>query len=152
MVQEQGQRMRLQRYLVWAAFSIACGAASAQSYQDHVIVRPAEIDDVLVNPGIGFTTFQRFNGDRLNEGTRWTEGYPIEYQPFAGLAMKDHPLTSIAYFRVYWKFVEPKNGEYDWELLDKAMRTARERGQSRCCASRPTARTRITTSRPGTVS
>ena len=29
------------------------------------VVRPKEIDDVLNNPGIGFTTFQRFNGDTL---------------------------------------------------------------------------------------
>jgi len=35
---------------------------------DTVIVRPKEIHDVLVNPGIGFTTFQRFNGDDLNPG------------------------------------------------------------------------------------
>jgi hypothetical protein len=49
-----------------------------------VIVRPKEIDDVLNNPGIGFQTFQRFNGDDLNPGNRWTEGHPIEYQPFDG--------------------------------------------------------------------
>jgi hypothetical protein len=116
--------------LLAAIVFLGCGAVCAQP-QGPVIVRPTEIDDVLVNPGIGFTTFQRFNGDRLNEGTRWTEGYAIEYQPFNGnVAMRDHPLTSIAYFRIYWKFVEPKRGAYDWEMLDKAMRTARERGQS----------------------
>jgi hypothetical protein len=48
--------------------------ASALIGQDTVIVRPKEIDDVLTNPGIGFTTLQRFNGDPLNEGTKWTEG------------------------------------------------------------------------------
>ena len=79
--------------------------------QDIRIVRPAEIDDVLVNPGIGFMTFQRFNGDDLNEGSRWTEGLPIEYQPFDGdLTNRDHPATSIAYFRVNWRFVEPEMG------------------------------------------
>ena len=40
--------------------------------QEMVVVRPKEINDVLVNPGIGFMTFQRFNGDKLNEGTKWT--------------------------------------------------------------------------------
>ncbi len=96
-----------------------------------VTVRPKEIDDVLVNPGIGFTTFQRFNGDALNEGLKWTEGFPIEYQPFSGsLTNRDHPMTSIAYFRVYWKFLEPELGVYRWEMLDKALAVARERGQS----------------------
>ena len=76
--------------------------------QETIYVRPTEIDDVLTNPGIGFMTFQRFNGDDLNEGIRWTEGFPIEYQEFDGnLENKDHPMTSIAYLRIYWK-VETK--------------------------------------------
>ena len=98
---------------------------------DVVTVRPKEIDDVLVNPGVGFMTFQRFNGDSLNAGLKWTEGFPIDYQPFTGnLTNQNHPLTSIAYFRVYWKFVEPEAAHYRWELLDKALATARARGQS----------------------
>ncbi len=107
------------------------GTAAAFSATEIVTIRPTEIPDVLVNPGIGFTTFQRFNGDRLNDGLGWTEGFPIEYQPFTGtLTNKDHPLTSIAYFRVYWKFVEPEQGAYRWDLFDKALATARARGQS----------------------
>ncbi len=99
--------------------------------QQTVVVRPQEIDDVLVNPGIGFMTFQRFNGDRLNEGLKWTEGYPIDYQPFRGtLDNENYPRTSIAYFRVYWKFLEPEPGKYRWEMLDRALDTARERGQT----------------------
>ena len=99
--------------------------------QDQVIVRPAEIDDVLINPGIGFMTFQRFNGDSLNEGLRWTEGLPIEYQEWDGsLENKDHPDTSMAYFRIYWKFIEPENKSYRWDLLDRALDTARERKQT----------------------
>jgi hypothetical protein len=98
---------------------------------DLVTVRPKESDDVLVNPGMGFTTFQRFNGDRLNEGLQWTEGFPIEYQPFTGsLTNRDHPLTSLAYFRVYWKFMEPAAGAYRWDLLDQALATAQARGQT----------------------
>src|SRR5690349_18085363 len=80
---------------------------------DVVTVRPKEIDDALVNPGVGFMTFQRFNGDSLNAGLKWTEGFPIDYQPFSGsLTNQNHPLTSIAYFRVYWKFVEPDAQHY----------------------------------------
>jgi hypothetical protein len=116
-----------------AVFSLALllGTAAGFASPDIVTVRPKESDDVLVNPGIGFTTFQRFNGDRLNEGLGWTEGFPIDYQPFTGtLTNQDHPLTSIAYFRVYWKFVEPEAGAYRWDMLDKALATARDRGQT----------------------
>src|ERR1039457_5863970 len=42
---------------------VSAGLASVQA-GGLVTVRPKETDDVLVNPGIGFTTFQRFNGDR----------------------------------------------------------------------------------------
>src|SRR4051812_32784650 len=60
------------------------------------MVRPKEIDSVLVNPGIGFTTLNRFNGDPLNQGTKWTEGHPIEDFPFNGkLEVAGQPLTSI---------------------------------------------------------
>ena len=99
--------------------------------QETVIVRPKEIDDILQNPGIGFMTFQRFNGDDLNVAKGWTEGKPIVYQEFDGnLENKDHPMTTIAYFRVYWKFIEPQMHKYRWDLIDKALKTARQRGQT----------------------
>ncbi len=98
--------------------------------QEIITVKPKEIDDVLTNPGKGFMTFQRFNGDELNEGIGWTEGFPIEYQEFDGnLEMKEHPMTSLAYFRVYWRFLEPEQGKYNWNYIDKALKTAHERKQ-----------------------
>jgi Domain of unknown function (DUF4832)/Beta-galactosidase len=104
---------------------------SAQEKPVTVIVKPTEIHDVLSNPGIGFTTFQRFNGDELNEGNGWTEGFPIVYQDFNGdLTNKNYPQTSIAYFRVYWRYIEPEPGQYNWPMIDKALRTAAERGQT----------------------
>lgn len=105
--------------------------AAAQEKAEVVKVRPVEIFDVLNNPGIGFTTFQRFNGDELNEGMGWTEGLPIEYQKFDGdLTNKNQPQTSIAYFRVNWRFIEPECEKYNWPMIDKALRTAAERGQT----------------------
>jgi hypothetical protein len=98
--------------------------------QKMIKVRPTEIDDVLNNPGIGFTTFQRFNGDKLNK-KGWTEGFPIDYQEFDGnLENEGYPDTSIAYLRIYWKYIEPEMGKYNWELLDKALETAQQRGQT----------------------
>lgn len=103
----------------------------AQQQPEIVKVRPKEINDVLTNPGIGFTTFQRFNGDELNEGIGWTEGFPIVYQEFDGdLTNIDYPQTSIAYFRVNWRFLETEPKHYNWELIDKAIRVATERGQT----------------------
>ncbi len=105
--------------------------ASVATAQETVRVLPKETDDVLINPGIGFTTFQRFNGDTLNRGLRWTEGHPIEYQEFDGsLENENHPMTSIAYFRVYWSYMEPEKGIYNWAMIDNALKTAQDRNQT----------------------
>jgi len=117
-------------------FYLLCGLLGqtflmAQENSVIVKVKPKEINDVLTNPGIGFTTFQRFNGDDLNEGIRWTEGLPIVYQNFDGdLTNKNYPQTTIAYFRVNWRFLEPECQQYDWQMIDKALKTAAERGQT----------------------
>src|SRR5665647_2180846 len=90
--------------------------------QQIIRVIPKEINDVLTNPGIGFTTFQRFNGDSLNNGLTWTEGLPIKYQKFNGnLENKDYPMTSIAYFRVYWEYLEPEIGKFNWAMIDLSL-------------------------------
>lgn len=105
--------------------------AAGQIPQGTAVIRPVESDDVLNNPGIGFTTFQRFNGDDLNTGSGWTEGFPIAYQEFDGnLTNKDYPPTTIAYFRVYWKFFEPEKEQYNWEMIDQALAMAASRGQA----------------------
>jgi hypothetical protein len=114
--------------LAFLVISVMAAEVSAQSV---ITVRFKETDEVLTNPGIGFTTFQRFNGDKTNEGAGWTEGKPIEYQKFDGnLVTKDHPMSSIAYFRVYWRFLEPEKGKYNWEMIDYALKTAHDRHQA----------------------
>ncbi len=107
------------------------GVSYSQNPDHLTVIKPKETEDVLINPGMGFMTFQRFNGDELNEGSGWTEGFPIEYQKFDGdLTNKDHPSTTIAYWRIYWKFLEPEMGTYRWDMLDKALEVAKSRGQT----------------------
>ncbi len=100
-------------------------------HEGMVVYSPKEIDDVLLNPGKGFMTFQRFNGDSLNPGMNWTEGFPIVYQKFNGtLHNNSYPPTTIAYYRIYWKFIEPENGKYNWQIIDQALDSAVRRGQT----------------------
>jgi len=119
------------RRMPWLLAVLLGPAGPAALAREVKVVRPVPIDDVLVNPGMGFMTFQRFNGDALNEGTGWTEGRPIVDQPFDGdLTNEDHPPTSLAYFRVNWRFVEPAPRQYAWEMIDRALATAASRGQA----------------------
>jgi hypothetical protein len=99
------------------------------------IVKPNVIDDVLYNPGIGFTTFQRFNGDTggaiVNCGD-FHNDYPNPPLRDAGGNFRnpDYPYTTVAYLRWYWIFIEPEQGKYRWDIIDRALETARERGQT----------------------
>jgi hypothetical protein len=94
-----------------------------------VIVRPAEIDDILVNPHMGIQTFQRFNGDPINPGTRWSEQGP-EKKLEASASKPNFPDTSVAYFRWFWSQIEPEQEKYRWDIIDLALDEARNHGQT----------------------
>ena len=88
-------------------FSVLIMAAGC-SQPETVVVEPVEIDDVLVNPGKGFTTFYSFNGDEINA---------------------DHPECSIAYYRWYWDVLEPEDGKINFAMIDSILGLCREKGQ-----------------------
>jgi hypothetical protein len=89
------------------AVAMVC-ITSCDRKRGQITVRPAEIDSVLVNPGMGFTTFYSFNGDSINT---------------------NHPNSSIAYFRWYWDDLEPKENRPTFGMIDSLLAIARERGQ-----------------------
>lgn len=107
--------------LVWAA--LGC-AGLAQT----VIVRPAEIGDVLVNPGMGVETFQRYNGDALNGGVTWSEEGPVR-RIEAPAKAPEFPGSTVAYCRWFWETLEPEEGKVRWEIVDLALAEARRHGQ-----------------------
>jgi len=94
-------------------------------------VRPKESTEFLLNPHKGCATFQHFNGDPLFEGTHWSESGPTEFPPrqYEGTTPGYLPST-LAYCRWFWDLLEPEEGRYDWTVIDKALQTARERGQT----------------------
>lgn len=94
------------------------------------VIRPTEIDDILVNPGMGIETFQRFQGQPPNEGVRWSEVGPES----AGVdtpapAHVDFPPSSVAYLRWFWSQLEPQRGTYRWSIIDDALAEAHRHGQ-----------------------
>lgn len=117
----------------WLALALLAPGtlAGAQVKPGMLAVRPVESKEVLDNPGIGFTTFQRFQDDALNQGDNWPEGFPIEYESLqaAGSAKRAYPKSTVAYFRIYWRFVEPEEGHYAWDQIDRALAAARAHGQ-----------------------
>jgi hypothetical protein len=92
------------------------------------VVHPPRINDVLVNPGMGIQTFQRFNGDPLNQGTRWSEEGPVG--PIKAGATPDFPKSSVAYCRWFWQALEPAKDDVRWSILDRALEEAASHGQT----------------------
>ena len=94
-------------------------------------VRPLEMRRPLLdNPGKGCATFQRFNGDPINPGERWSEEGPVAF-PRAKYKVAPRYLPStVSYCRWFWCVLEPKEGVFDWRMVSGALKTARERGQT----------------------
>lgn len=72
-----------------------------------VTVQPAEIDDVLYNPGKGFADFHG-NAPPLNQ----------------------HPTPTVAYMRWPWARLEPVEGQFDFAVVDQEIAEAKAKGQT----------------------
>jgi hypothetical protein len=115
------------RLILLAFLSLSC-AATALGQAETSIVRPKEIDAVLVNPGMGIQTFQRFNGDAINPGLGWSEEGPVVKLTPADAV--DFPASTISYCRWFWETLEPQQGKVRWEILDEALRQAHAHHQT----------------------
>ncbi len=115
--------------MIFLATLILVMASSVFAQSETVVVRPVESDELLVNPGMGITTFQRFNGQELNAGLTWSEEGPTAKLSDA-TRKPEFPNTSIAYCRWFWSTIEPEQGRVRWEIIDTALRQAREHDQT----------------------
>jgi uncharacterized protein DUF4832 len=119
----------MRQAMLSAALGGVLATSGAAADRAAVVVRPREIQDVLVNPGMGIQTFQRFAGQALNPGTRWSEEGPTSTLT-AATDPPDFPQSSIAYCRWFWSALEPAQDQVRWETLDSALAEARAHGQS----------------------
>ena len=123
------RRSSMRRHATWYSLLVLAAVIPGYAQKDTVVVRPVAIDDVLVNPAMGITTFQRFNGQMLNPSFEWSERGPVDVLP-AAPEKPDFPDTSIAYLRWYWNVLEPEPGKFHWEIIDLALEEARKHGQT----------------------
>jgi hypothetical protein len=93
-------------FLFWIGFALPVMSLSAAS-EDWVTVRPTDTGEALVNPGMGWT---------LHFYSNYIENYGSKLEPSDTL--DDWPGLSVIYLRVPWSFLEPKEGEFNWALLD----------------------------------
>lgn len=96
------------------------------------LFRPS--DRLLRNPHKGFTSFQRFEGDILNDHWQADRGWMMEHLPKDLFRLERetayyHPPASVAYFRIPWRVLEPREGEYDFSLIHRILAEAEARDQ-----------------------
>ena len=73
-----------------------------------VHVEPRETDELLANPGMGWQTFHRFADEDRN----------LQSLP-----------SGSAYFRFYWREIEPQDGQIDFGKFDQLLAHAHRAGQ-----------------------
>lgn len=110
-------------------FALIMGVSPLAAQSKNTVLHPKEIGTVLVNPGIGIETFQRFNGDPINAGLKWSEAGPTT-QLQAAASKPDFPASSISYCRWFWETLEPEPGKIRWEIIDRALAEARAHHQT----------------------
>jgi hypothetical protein len=79
------------------------------STPQRVIVHPREITDILYNPGMGFADFH----------------FGFDHPPAPGT----YPQSTVAYFRWSWADLEPMEGHYAFDLIDRTIEQAKARGE-----------------------
>ena len=115
--------------LIFLAMMVFVAASGTFAQAETIVVRPIESEELLVNPGMGITTFQRFNGQELNAGLSWSEDGPTTKLPDAA-SKPDFPNSSIAYCRWFWSSIEPEQEKVRWEIIDAALQQARDHNQT----------------------
>ena len=107
------------------------------------VIKYSERMGYIANPYIGIVSFQHFRDDvlysdvivdRQKGGMCETENYEC-YPVTEGVEEKGreqgyYPDSTVAYIRVLWKEFEPKQGEYNYALIEDILQKAREHNQT----------------------
>lgn len=84
-----------------------------------VTVRPARIDDVLYNPGMGFVDSHFAYGYQYPAGSFISYDDFLNPPPYPDPA--DYPPATVSYFRWCWAEVQPSEGQIDFERFDAIL-------------------------------
>lgn len=93
------------------------------------------------NPYVGFTSFQHFRDEELYSDlivrpeNNLTETEHVECYPIPDDVMQNgreegfYPDSSMAYFRILWKEIEPEQGKYNYKIIEDLIEKAKQKNQ-----------------------
>jgi hypothetical protein len=122
MIWDKGIRQKVRDIERWNTFA---------SDPDVVALNLDESDDILVNPGRGWVIHYYDNT---------IEKYGNRLAPDDNL--DDFPGFTTCYLRLAWNYLEPKEGEFNWQLIDTPIRRWTAAGKRiafriSCCETDP---------------
>ena len=96
---------------LWGAANVvAADAAAEQKPALTITVRPEDNGKALVNPDMGWD---------MHFYSNIPDNYGSKLEPSDTL--EDFPGLSTVYLRVPWAYLEPEEGKFNWEPIDKAL-------------------------------
>ncbi len=93
--------------LVLALGLLTGPSAGSASAQDRVTIHPADTGVALENPDMGWV-FHHFDNTLRGYGAPLGPGY--DGREFPGL--------TVAYLRLGWSYLEPREGQFNWSVVD----------------------------------
>ena len=100
------QKMRNAR--VAAMMRMTMGMLLLACVAQGATVTPKATDEALVNPDMGFVFYHM-------AGRMWAYGAPVP----SGDTLDWFPGTSTVYFRLLWSELEPEEGQFRWDMIDR---------------------------------
>jgi hypothetical protein len=111
--------------LLMLGMGVSVAQAASVTNTARVVVRPTDTGEALVNRGMGWT---------LHFYSNFIENYGSKLEPED--LLEDWPGFSTVFLRVPWSFLEPKEGQFNWSLLDTpAQRWIAQGKQIALCVS-----------------
>lgn len=101
--------MKYQTVLLVLALTIAAAISNQSSGGETVTVEPKDTGAAMVNPSMGWV-FHFYSNSIAHYGSKLEPSDTLD----------DFPGLAVIYFRLPWSLLEPKEGQFDWSLLDTA--------------------------------
>ena len=92
-----------------------------------ICTEPESTDELLTNPGIGFIAAPPLMGNP--DEIRDSRGKPVEKYRFTPDSRTcNHPDSGVYYSGASWNVLEPREGRYRWDTLDRKLEAAQKLG------------------------
>jgi len=103
-------------WMVSVVVLMSCSGLFA--WQERSVVQPKDTEAVLENPGMGWV-LHYYDNNPAKYGTHLEPSDTLD----------DIPGLTVVYLRIPWAFIEPKEGQFNWSVLDTPAQRWLDKGK-----------------------